>query len=165
VHGGPGVLRIVELIRAHCTNPEADVLRFVDAIVFNWLIGGIERHAKNYSFLIGPGSQVQLAPLYDPASVLHHRSVDPRNIKLAMQIGGEFSLRYIGMRNWQKLAVEAQIDDEFLVEHIREMAESLFDHALLIEHNLETEGNAHPTLRGLSGGLKARAAACQRLMH
>ena len=165
INGGPGVVRIAELIREHCANPEDDVLRFVDAIVYNWLIGGIERHSKNYSFLIGPGSKVSLAPMYDPASVLHDRSVDPRNIKLAMQIGGEFSLRYIGMRNWQKLASEINIDEEYLVDRIRELADSLFDHALQVEQDIESEGGAHPTLPGLAGGLKARAAACRRLMH
>jgi len=165
VNGGPGVTRIAKLIRDYCQNPEADIIRFVEAIAFNWLIGGIERHAKNYSLLIGPQGAVRLAPLYDPASILPYRQIDPRNVKLAMQIGGEYSLRYIGMRNWQKLAADVDIDDEFLVERIRDMAESLFEHALSIENQLETEGNAHPTLAGLSGGLKARAAACRRLMQ
>jgi len=165
INGGPGIVRIAELIRQHCSDPEPDLLRFIDAIIFNWLIGGIERHAKNYSFLLGPGSHVRLAPLYDPASVLHDRSVDPRGVKLAMQIGGEFSLRYIGMRNWQKLAAEIQIDEESLIDRIREMADSLFDHALSVEHDLQSQGSAHPTLPGLAGGLKARAAACRRLMQ
>ena len=164
-NGGPGVTRIARLIRDYCENPEADLIRFVEAIAFNWLIGGIERHAKNYSLLIGPRGAVRLAPLYDPASILPYRQVDQRNVKLAMQIGGEYSLRYIGMRNWQKLAGEVDIDDEFLVDRIRDMADSLFEHALSIEQDLETSGSAHPTLRGLAGGLKARAAACRRLMQ
>jgi len=67
---GPGVGDIVALLRSRSTNSEEDVNRFVDALAFNWLIGGTDAHAKNYSILIGSGGVVRLAPLYDVASIL-----------------------------------------------------------------------------------------------
>ena len=51
--GGPGIPDIVALIRRVSSNPDDDVYRFIDANAFNWLIGGTDAHAKNYSLLIG----------------------------------------------------------------------------------------------------------------
>lgn len=51
--GGPGIARIVELIRDQSNEPNEDVGAFMDAIAFNWLIAGTDAHAKNYSLLIG----------------------------------------------------------------------------------------------------------------
>ena len=45
------------------------VRRFADALAWNWIIGGTDAHAKNYSLLLS-GSDVRLAPLYDIASAL-----------------------------------------------------------------------------------------------
>lgn len=55
---------------------EDAVRRFADALIWNWLIGGTDAHAKNYSILLA-GDQVRLAPLYDIASappVRHSRA-------------------------------------------------------------------------------------------
>lgn len=42
--------------------------RFADALALNWLIGGTDAHAKNYSFLY-PRSIARLAPLHDVAGI------------------------------------------------------------------------------------------------
>src|SRR5690606_33654615 len=47
--GGPGISQIVALIRRISSNHEADVDTFVKANMLNWLIGGTDAHAKNYS--------------------------------------------------------------------------------------------------------------------
>jgi len=60
--GGPGVADIVALIRRVGSNPSADIDRFIDANAFNWLIGGTDAHAKNYSLLLGAENQVLLSP-------------------------------------------------------------------------------------------------------
>ncbi len=66
--GGPGIARIAALIRGVSADPDADVDRFLRANIFNWLIGGTDGHAKNYSLLIGPGDEIRLAPLHSPCS-------------------------------------------------------------------------------------------------
>jgi serine/threonine-protein kinase HipA len=86
--GGPGVRRIVELLREQSSSPDEDVQSFLDAIAFNWLIAGTDAHAKNYSLLLGQNGVVRLAPLYDLASILPYPAVDMSKVKLAMKIGG-----------------------------------------------------------------------------
>jgi len=61
--GGPGIAEIVTLIRRVSADPDADVDRFLQANMFNWLIGGTDAHAKNYSLLVGEGDEVPSFPV------------------------------------------------------------------------------------------------------
>ncbi|MCP3367670.1 HipA domain-containing protein [Bradyrhizobium cajani] len=107
--GGPTPADVVELLRTYSTDREADLETFVSALVFNWLIGGSDAHAKHYSLLRASGPLVRLAPLYDIASILPYDHVDQRKIKLAMKVGGEYKLDQIGLRQWEKFARETNL--------------------------------------------------------
>jgi len=119
--GGPGVPEIVRLLLRECDDPEADVGAFLETLALNWIIGGTDAHAKNYSLLIAPGS-VRLAPLYDLISVLPYPSqVHYRKAKLAMRIDREYHLWKIRRRHWEGLAARCELDPEPVVERIREL--------------------------------------------
>lgn len=45
--------------------------RLLQAVTFTTLIGNSDAHAKNYSLLLGERGEVDLAPLYDAAPVMH----------------------------------------------------------------------------------------------
>tara|TARA_R110000787_G_scaffold189852_2_gene301423 strand:- start:5519 stop:5851 length:333 start_codon:yes stop_codon:yes gene_type:complete len=45
--GGPSPHDMIAHLRTFGSQPKTDVLRFVDALIFNWLIGGTDAHAKN----------------------------------------------------------------------------------------------------------------------
>lgn len=163
--GGPGVRRIVELLREHSSSPDEDVQAFLDGIAFNWLIAGTDAHAKNYSLLLGRNGVVRLAPFYDLASILPYPAVNMNKAKLAMKIGGEYRLRNIGLRNWQKLAAELRFEETKLIERVRTMARDLPDHVTTIQKQIEADGLSHTTITRLCEGLKARAVDCQRLLQ
>lgn len=113
--GGPSPQEIIGLIREHSSSRMEDETRFVDVLIFNWLISGTDAHSKNYSFLIAPRGQVRLAPLYDLSSALPYaRQIPPRDATLAMKIGGKYKLLAIGAREWDKLAAELRIDFDAL---------------------------------------------------
>jgi serine/threonine-protein kinase HipA len=163
--GGPGARTIAELLREQSSNPEEDVQSFVDAIIFNWLIAGTDAHAKNYGLLLGSGGVVRLAPFYDLASILPYQTIDIQKAKLAMKIGGEYRLRYIGLRHWRKFAAEMRLDEGLLMDRIRAIAALLPDHAASIQKELETSGLSHGTITLLTQKLQRRAALCQQLVH
>lgn len=110
--GGPGPAEVVGLLRSVVSagqprSKEAaasravsaiveDVTTFRDALIFNWLIGGTDAHAKNYSLLLGGRGLVRLAPLYDIATALVYPHLDPMKARMAMRIGGEYRLEHIG---------------------------------------------------------------------
>jgi serine/threonine-protein kinase HipA len=162
--GGPNAAKIVELLRAQSSSPQQDVLSFVDSIIFNWLIAGTDAHAKNFGLLLGSNGTVRLAPFYDLASVLPYRTIPIEKAKLAMKIGGEYRLRNIGSRNWQKFAVELRLDGAELSKRIEDMAVSLSDHTTEIEKELESEGLSHVTIGRLAARVRIRAVSCRRLL-
>jgi serine/threonine-protein kinase HipA len=163
--GGPGVPKIVELLREQSSSPEEDVQSFLDAIAFNWLIAGTGAHAKNYSLLLGQNGVARLAPLYDLASILPYPNVNLSKVKLAMKVDGEYRLRNIGLRHWQRLAAELRLDDAKLIDRIRAMAQAMPDQATAMQEQIEGVGLPHVTITRLCTRLKTRAVACQRLLQ
>ena len=104
--GGPGCRRMAQAIRIYSSRPGRDLRTFVRALALNWIIGGTDAHAKNFSLLIGAGGKAFLAPLYDVASLLPYPGHYEPRLKLATKIGGEARLGYIQARHWTRLAGE-----------------------------------------------------------
>src|SRR6267142_1466446 len=126
--GGPGVRRTVELLRMHSTERDQDVATFVDSLIFNWLMAGTDAHAKNFSLLLSAAGAVRLAPLYDMASVLPYKHMDPLRVKLAMKIGGVYRMRDVRARQWEKLAGELNLNPGQTLARVRALAGMLPDH-------------------------------------
>ena len=124
--GGPGAARINDLLRA--VADETSRWRFNEALAYNYLIGGSDAHAKNYSLLLA-GHQVRLAPLYDLASSLPYDPTDDDSdlTKLAMAIGGERRFGRVTDSHWAKLAARAGIDPQRLVDRVHELARQIPD--------------------------------------
>lgn len=124
--GGPGIAQIVTLIRRVSSDPETDVDRFLQANMFNWLIGGTDAHAKNYSLLISAGDEVRLAPLYDVSSQLPYPKLIEQRV--AMKIGDHYDIARIGIADWRKLARACTIEEERLLTMLDDIARTLPDH-------------------------------------
>lgn len=162
--GGPGVKAGVELIRAVSTNAPTDVQSFVDAIAFNWIIGGTDAHAKNYSLLIGAEGRARLAPLYDIASILPY-DFGFQRIRLAMKIGGKYRLRDIGLRQWHNLASELRMDRDQITKRTHDLTVNLLDVLPTITNEAKKDGLDHPLIKKLSSKLEERARHCIRLLR
>lgn len=126
--GGPSPKQIADLFRRVQPEREAaeSARRFVDALIFNWLIVGSDAHAKNYSVLL-QASQVRLAPLYDLASLLPYDMVYEAKQKLAMKIGGEYNATRISGRHWRRLAEELALDEVHVIDRTKELCETITD--------------------------------------
>jgi serine/threonine-protein kinase HipA len=166
--GGPGPKQIVGLLRANASDqrtkergaPSAadeDIATLVDALILNWLIGGTDAHAKNYSILIGGGGLVRLAPLYDVASILAYPDIDPQKAKLAMKIGNSYRLRDIGLSQWRKLSAELHLDGDAVVARVQAMAAELPDQLADVVSSMHGAGLTHPVISKLVEVLMARA--------
>ncbi|MDA9421627.1 type II toxin-antitoxin system HipA family toxin [Bradyrhizobium sp. CCBAU 53380] len=162
--GGPTPADVVELLRTYSTDREADLETFVSALVFNWLIGGSDAHAKNYSLLLASGPLVRLAPLYDIASILPYDHVDQRKIKLAMKVGGEYKLDQIGLLQWQKFARETRIDADVLIATLTSMAAQIPDLVADIRMRSQKEGLKNALIERLATALGTRAKNCEHVL-
>jgi serine/threonine-protein kinase HipA len=136
--GGPGVAQIVTLIRRVSSDPEVDVDRFLQANMFNWLIGGTDAHAKNYSLLIGAGDEIRLAPLYDLSSQLPYPELIEQRV--SMKIGDSHDIRRIGIADWRKLARDCTIDEERVLNLLTGMAKALPDEISAAREQALSEG-------------------------
>jgi serine/threonine-protein kinase HipA len=136
--GGPGIAKIVTLIRRLSSNPDADVDRFLQANMFNWLIGGTDAHAKNYSLLIGARDEIRLAPLYDLSSQLPYPELI--NQRVAMKIGDHYDIGRVGIADWRKLARACTIEEERALAMLTNMAKALPDEISAARNQALIEG-------------------------
>lgn len=161
--GGPGPGEIARLLRAAMAPGVADeaVSRFADALAWNWVIGGTDAHAKNYSLLLS-GSQVRLAPLYDVASALPYGTHE-RKLRFAMKLGGDDAV--FPQRNaWPRAARELRLDADALIARVRELA--------AIAPDVFADAAAEPAVTALGSPLPAqlldliadRARRCDALL-
>lgn len=150
--GGPGPSEMISHLRTHAASPEdsaRDVLRLVDAQIFNWLIGGTDAHGKNYSILIGAAGRIRLAPLYDIASILAYPEHDPRKVNLAMKIGDEYRLSRITGSEWLKFAATNKLEQDLLLGRIRSLGEALPDALSDTIRNMRSQKLDHQIMKVL----------------
>lgn len=113
--GGPGIHRIVQLLRAGVA-PEEDVRTFVLSQLAFWLLAAIDGHAKNYSLFLRRDGYA-LTPLYDVLSawpiIGHGRNTLPiQKAKLAMAIrckNRHYEIARIATRHWKCLAEQTAV--------------------------------------------------------
>jgi serine/threonine-protein kinase HipA len=160
--GGPGPAQIVNLLLLESTEPETDVGAFVDALGFNWVIGGTDAHAKNYSLLLSPGS-VRLAPLYDLISVLPYaHRLHHRHAKLAMRIDREHHLWKVRRRDWEGLAVRCDLDPEPLLERTTELVAEVLPAVERAGAAVRNDGIDHEIVDRLAAAIREHGETCLR---
>lgn len=153
--GGPGIAQITALIRRVSASPEVDVERFLRANMFNWLIGGSDAHAKNYSFLIGAGEEVRLAPLYDLSSQLPYPDLIAQRV--AMKIGEHYDFARVTAADWRALARSCALDEERTIGMLTDMARALPDVVSAAHAQARTDGLSEQVLGPLAQRLIVHA--------
>lgn len=119
--GGPDLHACFDLLR-RVTRPSApQVLRFLDYVVFNVLIGNHDAHAKNFSLLYNDTIPV-LAPLYDVLSTAVYPNL---TLKMAMKLGSKYNFNEVQARHWDQFAEGAGLSKAQARKRILNMAEEL----------------------------------------
>ena len=101
--GGPDLNACFGLLR-RATRPSApQVIRLLNAVVFNALIGNHDAHAKNFSLLYSERTPT-LAPLYDLLCTAVYPTL---TAKMAMKLGSTYSFGEVQERHWERFAESA----------------------------------------------------------
>ncbi|MBU0465380.1 MAG: type II toxin-antitoxin system HipA family toxin [Proteobacteria bacterium] len=112
--GGPGLKACFDLVRAYSANPIKDFQQLMQWVFFNYLIGNMDAHAKNLSFIY-QAKQIRLSPFYDIMCTIIYEDLSQ---KLAMKIGGENRPEWVMERHWKRFAEEIKISPSILQKRL-----------------------------------------------
>lgn len=166
--GGPGVVTISNKVLPASNDPVRDRQTFMKANIFNWVIGGTDAHAKNYSMLLGAQGEARLAPLYDISSILPHLDqgeiqAEMRDLRLAMKIDRVYPIDEVMPRHWERCASSAKVGSEFTMQAIRHQIAIMPDLASECAAKVRTEGIKHEIVDRLVDTISARAQGLSRI--
>ena len=158
--GGPDLTQCFDLIRK-ATRPSApQVLRLLDYVIFNALIGNHDAHAKNFSLIYTRRGTV-LAPLYDTLSTAVYANLTD---KMAMKIGSKYKFTEVQKQHWEQFAQAAGLSPVQVKKRILTLASLLPSEAVSLRHELTTQDLNHDILSEIVGLIERRCQlTCKRL--
>ena len=123
VEGGPSLADCFALVRRATAVPAREVIKLLDDVAFNFLVGNNDAHGKNFSLLYLPESrQAVLAPAYDVLSTFAYRETHNLTRKMAMSIGDEYRPEYVRARHLDRMFDEAGLGAAAARRRLRGMA-------------------------------------------
>jgi serine/threonine-protein kinase HipA len=149
--GGPNLKNCFALLREASSRPAIDIMRLLDAIIFNVLIGNHDAHGKNFSLLYLPGN-TQIAPLYDLVSTSYYPQLTK---KMAMKIGKEAESLKITLRHFEQLAQDVGLSVPIMKKRLPELTK-------LVLANTSSVSFEHPVAQKLAESVESR---CQLFLE
>lgn len=126
--GGPGIAAIMAFLlgSSEALKDRADFMKFM---VFQWLVGATDGHAKNFSLFLLPGGSYRLTPFYDIISafpVLGGTGLHLRDLKLSMGLnatkGRKTEINAIYPRHFLATAKAVNFPGELMLAILQEFA-------------------------------------------
>ncbi len=154
VDGGPGLKACFDTVRAYSANPIKDLQQLMQWVFFNYLIGNMDAHAKNLSFIY-QGRQIRLAPFYD---LLCTNIYEDLSQKLAMKIGGENRPEWIMNRHWERFSEEIKISYPVLQKRLSKFCTKLINIIDITYTNFTDEYKQSKLVESIIIAIKKRAS-------
>lgn len=151
--GGPTFKTSFRLVREACPTPAPEVLKLLDAALFNLAVGNADAHGKNYSLLYNLNG-AELAPLYDLMCTAAYPHVATG---LAMKFGEARTIDEVRAKTWSKFAEEAGLGGAFVKRRAVELAAKIAAAAPVVADQIASAGFDGPELRRLTDIVVSRA--------
>lgn len=129
--GGPNLENCFQLLNL-TTQPAVDRNLLMTGVIFNYLVGNMDAHGKNFSLLHHNTSNLRLAPFYDMVCT---RAYENLTAKMAMKIDSKYSADDVLPRHWQRLC--EQINYRYIA--LRNLLEELGNKIKIAMHDEATE--------------------------
>ena len=133
--GGPSTSDVINLLKK-TDQSEENIEQFLAYLFFNYLIGGSDAHAKNFSFVFDEKGKAFLAPLYDVASIFPYVESDRAVYRMAMNIGGENRFGKVGADAVVRLARTNDLDIGACVILFDRLASAILENLKMIDDDL-----------------------------
>jgi serine/threonine-protein kinase HipA len=151
--GGPTFKSSFELLRRCATRPAIEVLKLLDAAIFNLIVGNADAHGKNYSLLYRQDDTI-LAPLYDLLCTIAYPELSP---SLAMKIGKCATIEDMDASAWDKFSNDAGLGAPFVRRRVKDLAAQVRDVVNAAAGALAAPGLSEPELESFAKIISARA--------
>ncbi|MCA3563644.1 MAG: type II toxin-antitoxin system HipA family toxin [Methylocystis sp.] len=154
--GGPTFRDCFALLRRIAARPAVDVLKLLDAVIFNVIAGNADAHGKNFSILYdaeGP----RLAPLYDLLATVAYPELSSN---FAMKIGKRATLDELDAKGWTVFAAEAGLGLPLIRRRVAEISEQVIEMASAVAGALGNPGLDQAALSELTTLVCDRATLC-----
>ncbi|MCM5557371.1 type II toxin-antitoxin system HipA family toxin [Pleomorphomonas sp. JP5] len=130
--GGPTFKDCFDLVRRVSSRPAVDVLKLLDAAIFNLIAGNADAHGKNVSILYGEEGP-RLAPLYDLLSTIAYPELAPN---MAMRFGKRATLQNMDADGWKAFAREAGVGWPLVRRRVGELGAEIIARAESVAEDL-----------------------------
>jgi serine/threonine-protein kinase HipA len=151
--GGPTFKDCFALLRRVAARPAVDVLKLLDAVIFNVIAGNADAHGKNFSILYdaeGP----RLAPLYDLLATVAYPDLSP---KFAMKVGKRATLAELDAKGWAAFAADAGLGLPLVRRRVAEISKGVRDKATVVAAELSLPGLDRTSVKQLADMVRDRA--------
>ena len=119
---GPSFADCYRLVRDSSSEPVTDTDNLLRWLIFNYIVGNSDNHAKNLAFLYNENGDIRQAPFYD---LVCTRAIEQTNAELAFSIGGNYDPGRITKKNWIDLANDCGIAPRYLLSLLSQLAEQI----------------------------------------
>lgn len=115
---GPSIRQIYNALMTYSRRRAVDAFKFIKMLIYNYLIGNTDTHAKNFSVIhINRNNGVALAPAYDlvaidiyPAKLVSH--------EMAMVVNGKAKYSALRRKDWEALFTQMEINPTVMMKEI-----------------------------------------------
>ena len=125
--GGPGVADMSSLLLARSVHAIADRDMLARLVLFNYLVGNCDAHAKNYSMMLGRTGSVMLAPAYDLLATAVYGDGFGAGLSrgMGMRIGAHSNIDRVGVEDLVRLAKDLGMKPDRLFRIAGDLVEKL----------------------------------------
>ncbi len=159
--GGPTFKDCFALLRSVAARPAVDVLKLLDAVIFNVIAGNADAHGKNFSILYSDEGP-RLAPLYDLLATVAYPDLSP---KFAMKIGKRATLAELDAKGWTAFAADAGLGLPLIRRRVAEISEATSARANEVAAELARPGLDEEGLSNFAEIIAERAERCAIIFH
>lgn len=156
--GGPTLKDCFALLRRVALRPAVDVLKLLDAVIFNLIVGNADAHGKNFSILYDEAGP-RLAPLYDLLATVAYPELSPG---MAMKVGRRSTLGEMNGSAWAAFAADATLGLPLVRRRVAEISEAVNTRAAQVAKELIQPGLDEQVLARIAELVADRAARCAR---
>lgn len=151
--GGPTFKTSFGLLQSAATRPAIEVLRLLDAAIFNLIVGNADAHGKNFSLLYRDDGTV-LAPLYDLMCTAAYPEIAAKS---AMKMGGASKIEEIAPKTWKSFAEDTKLGRPLVDRRARELTEKIHSLAEGTARKIAHDGFAERELERFAAIVRERA--------